>query len=104
MQNSASAQTLSAQVFPSSQPHQNQVFPGHPATGHPASGHPVVGHLPASPVLTGAAQATDQAEVFALLHTLLQAFNDLQMRIGQLEHTEHVRAALRPRRDLGIDY
>jgi len=74
MQNSASAQ-----AFPSGQPLQSQM-------------------------LMGVSPATDQAEVLALFHTLLQAFNDLQLRVGQLEHTEHVRAALRPRRDLGIDY
>lgn len=45
-----------------------------------------------------------EAEVFALLHTMLQAYNDLQLRVGQLEHDAHIRAALRPHRDLGIDY
>ena len=83
MQNSVSAQTLPAQTLPA------QAF---------ASGQPLQHQVPVE------AQATDQAEVFALLHTLLQAFNDLQLRVGQLEHTEHIRAALKPRRDLGIDY
>jgi len=79
MQNSVSAPPSPAQAFPSGQPLQPQG-------------------------LLGAVQVTDQAEVLALFHTLLQVVGDLQLRVGQLEHTEHIRAALRPRRDLGIDY
>lgn len=69
------------------------------AASHPAS---VLQQAPL--VLPDLVTDTGTPELLELLHLVLEAYHELRLRVDQLEHTEHIRLAVRPYRDLGIDY